>query len=148
MTPQCKCIRQEQSDPWEDSGIRARSIPCINWATSPDLTLLHSLLCHFQSIWFLLLPPRLSIFCFFSGFQAQSCKERKEGKQECALIIQILNSQRKDWLVPLGSSIHHQPNHPSSWVWGKPGHVKHSYRQGPYDNRDRRNAWQKTITCS
>lgn len=83
MTPQWKCVRQERGDPRGGSGTRAGSVPC---------TLSSAKLEEFGS--FSLFSSTSSVS--FLGLRLSHARRERKTKQECTLIIQMPNSQRKD----------------------------------------------------
>lgn len=93
-----------------------------------------------------------SASCFFSGSQARQCKERKEEKVRVCSHYPNSKSPGKRLIgsarVIRSSLI--QPVDQGNWVRGQPGHVKHSYGQGPHGNHDRQKEWvaENSIMCS
>lgn len=114
MTSQCKCVKQDQGDPWGDSGTRAGSVPCtLTSAKLKEFGSSFSLLGSISSVSFLGLRPSLAR------------RERKR-QQECAL-IQMPSSQGKGSLdYQFSADLTRRPEHQ--------GHVRHSYGRGPCSN--------------
>lgn len=108
-------VRQEQGDPWGDSGTGTGSVPYT--LTSAKV----------QRIWFLFLLSWLNFFCFLFWVSGPAMQGERKRKRECALIIQMPNSQRKDsWDYQFNADLTSGPEHQ--------GHVKQSYGQRPYGN--------------
>lgn len=149
--------RPSSSQPWLSSvSVSGKSRAILGETLGPSQRYflhppLYSSPCHAQSTWFLR-SPRLSFLCFFSGSQAQRCKERKEEKARVCSHYPNSKSPGKRLIgsARVISSSLIQPVDQSNWVRGQPGHVKHSYGQGPYGNHNRQKEWvaENSIMCS